>query len=360
MNTRASQNGTNAATMEFEATHPYNVPEMEEEWEQSGASHYTHPYNVGEMEEEWEHAGATSHYSHPYNVGEMEEEWEHAGTTSHYGPSSYNVGEMEEEWEQGGASHYNHQVSAQEWEDEADNFIPLLLKGAKMLLPHAKRLAMRVGRNLLNRSRQPAQQSISRPSSVGRDQQIAALFRQLGSVFAQGESEAAAHEAELFGGNEFETEVAGHAMAHQAALAEIMAAEATHTESESEAQALLAASVPLMINVVRGGLAIRRLTPRLVQLNARLVLSLHRQGRPGRQLLAAVPAIQHRTLTTLKAIQRTGQPITPRLAQQVMAGQTMRVLGNPRICGPALVRNAIIRRQTVAPSRVSSLRSRNA
>ena len=386
MTIRASQNGAGAAEMEWEAAHQsspemeeeweeegysnpegYSTPEMEEEWETHETSHYSNPYSSPEME--WE-THETSHYSNPYSSPEMEwethesshysnpeMEWE-AHETSHYS-------HPELEWETHEANHYSHPYSNPysnpelEWETheashynpysnvmEADRFFPLIAKAAKLVLPHAKRLAMRVGRNILSRMRQ---------RSSGGNQQIAALLRQLQQVLAQGESEATAQEAHLFGATEFDAEVGAHEAAHHAALAEVLAAEASHTESESEAEALLGAALPISIRVMGGRVALQRITPTLVRANARLVLSLHRQGGAGRQLLRAVPSIQRRTVSSLKAIAQSGRPITPTVAAQVMSGQTARGLSTPKTCGRALVRNMVIRKNTVAPkSAVSS------
>jgi hypothetical protein len=254
---------------------------------------------------------------------------------------------MEEEWESPEGHPYSNPYSNPEFEDEAGFLMPLITRMAKAALPQAKRIAMGVGSNLL---RQPGQgQTGTQPAHSQRSRQIAALFHRLGRLFAQAESETATQEAHLFGTNEYETEVAAHEIAQEAALTEVMAAEASHTESESEAQALLGAAIPLSIRVMGGKMGIRRITPTLVRVNAQLVLGLHRQGRAGRQLIRTVPAIQRRTLATLKAIQKTGRPITPELARQVMAGQATRVLGTPGICGQALVRNMAIRNRTVVP-----------
>jgi hypothetical protein len=336
MTTRASLNGTSAAEMEFEAAqygNPYSNPEMEEEWEMHEGS----PYSSLEMEEEWEaqemHEG--SKYSNPYSNPEWEEEWEAQET--HEG------------------SHYSNPYSNPEFENEAGPLMSLLARAAKAVVPQAKSMAMRVGGNLLGQIRQG--QAATQPTNSRRNRQVAALFHRLGRLFAQAESETAAHEARLFGANEYETEVATHELAYEAALTEVMAAEASHTESESEAQALLGAAIPLSIRVMGGRMGVRRIAPTLVRVNAQLVLGLHRQGRPGRQLMRAVPAIQRRTLATLNAIQRTGRPITPALARQVMAGQATRVLGTPGICGRALVRNMAIRNRTVALAKPTSARA---
>lgn len=179
---------------------------------------------------------------------------------------------------------------------------------------------------------------------------VASLLRQLSALFGEGESEAAELEAALFGANEFEGELAGHETAHEAALTEVLAAEAAHTESESEAEALLGASLPITITIMGGRRALRRVTPTLARGNARLVRSLHRSGPTGRQLLRAVPTIHRRTVASLRAAARSGRPITPSLVARVMAGQAARVLGTPPILGRSLVRNTAIRQGTVAPA----------
>jgi len=326
MSTRASPNGTGAAEMEFEAAY-YSNPEMEEEWEDE----VSHPYSIAE--------GYANPYSNPFSNPELEEEWE-TPEVSHFS-SPYSNPELEEEWETPEVSHFSNPYSNSEFEDEAGRLMSLIARTAKAALPQAKRIAARVGSDLLRQIGQG--QTGTQPN-----RQIVALFQRLGKLFAQAESEMAAHEARLFGANEYEAEVAEHEMAHEAALTEVMAAEATHTESESEAQALLGAAIPLSIRVMGDKMSIKGITPMLVRVNAQLVRNLHRQGRPGRRLIRAVPAIQRRTLATLKTIQRTGRPITPALAREVMAGQATRVLGTPGICGRALVRNMVIRKRTVA------------
>ena len=252
------------------------------------------------------------------------------------------------EWEIHEGSHYSNPYSNPEWEDESDRFFPLVAKAATKLLPHA----VRIGRNLIRgeRRRPTPRRSTGRSQPIGpRNQQISGLFHQLGRIFAQGESEAAAQEAHLFGANEFETEVTANEVAHEAALTEVMAAEASHTESAGEAEALLGAALPISMKVMGGRIGIRRLTPTLLRVNAQLVLNLHRQGAPGRQLLRVMPSVQRRTVSTLGAIERTGQPVTPAVAANVMKGQAARVLTTPHICRQALTRNMIVRQQTVAP-----------
>ncbi len=145
-------------------------------------------------------------------------------------------------------------------------------------------------------------------------------------------------------------ELAASEVAHEAALTEVMAAEATHTASESEAESLLGATLPITITIMGGSRAVRPVFPSLVQANRRLVRGIRASGPAGPQLLRVVPAIQRRTIASLRAARRAGHPVTPQLATRVMAGHAARVLSNPRLCGHTLVRNAAIRHTTVAPA----------
>ena len=140
---------------------------------------------------------------------------------------------------------------------------------------------------------------------------VAGLLRQLANILGDGEAEAAQMEANLFGPNAMSGELAANEMAHEAALTEVMAAEATHTASESEAEALLGATLPITITIMSGGRAIRPVMPSLVQANRRLVRGIRSSGPAGPQLLRVVPAIQRRTVATLRAAGRAGHPISP-------------------------------------------------
>jgi hypothetical protein len=171
-------------------------------------------------------------------------------------------------------------------------------------------------------------------------------------MLAQGESEASALEAQLFGANEFEGELAAHETAHEAALTEVLAAEAAHTSSEAEAEALLGTALPVTIRIMGATRVLRPVMPTLVRANAQLVRSLHNQGTAGRQLLRTVPAIQRRSIGSLKAIRRAGRQVTPTDVARVTAAQAARVLGSSGLCGRTLVRNTNIRQNTVAPAGV--------
>src|SRR5205807_1395310 len=96
--------------------------------------------------------------------------------------------------------------------------------------------------------------------------------------------------------------------------------------------------------------AVRHVMPTFARANARLIRSIRRSGPSGPQLLRTIPAIQRRTVASLRAAQRAGKRITPNLVARTMAAQAARVLGTPHLCGRAVVRNGAIRRATVAPA----------
>jgi hypothetical protein len=174
------------------------------------------------------------------------------------------------------------------------------------------------------------------------------LLRRLHGTIARGEAEADNAEATLFPDGAAEST---HPQAHEAALTEVLAAEASHTASEAEAEALLGAALPINIRIMGGHRVLRSVTPTLVRSNARLVRGIRRSGPSGPQLLRTVPTIQRRTVASLNAIQRRGRTLAPSMVPPVMAAQAARVLGTPHIFGPTLVRNALIRHQTVARAR---------
>jgi hypothetical protein len=282
-----------------------------------------------------------THYSNPY-AGEGEDELEvHEWEMPELAHEASHESEDEMEWELPEMAPA-HVFAATEYEDEWES-----PETHEMFPPRfARRPLMRRVRRLLPlaRAAMPGVVRIIIGIPAG------SLLRQLGPVVREGEYEATAFEAQLFGTNEAEGEVAGHESAHEAALTEVLAAEAAHTEQVGEAEALLGAALPITIRIMGGGRGVRRITPTLMRANTRLVSSLHRGGAARRQLVRLVPTIHRRTIASLRAAQRAGRPLTPQLAARVMAAQSARVLGSPAISGRALVRNAAIRQSTVAPA----------
>jgi hypothetical protein len=278
---------------------------------------------------------------------------------------------QEQEWEQ---------PESQEWEGsgEADPFLSSLLPLAakalpaigQALLPAVRQLipqaAQAIGTTVTNLLPGPAAAAgasgpggaPSRPpggAHSGR-QRALRLIRELHGVVLRGEAEAEAAENALFGTGSGELE-SGHPSASEAALTEVLAAEAAHTPSEAEAEALLGAALPITIRIISGRGQLLGVTPALVRANARLVRGLRRSGPAGPNLLRLVPKIQRNTVATIKQQQRSGRPVSPSMVAPIMAAQATRVLGTPRKCGPALVRNAVVRQRTVAPAGRRPVRS---
>jgi hypothetical protein len=271
------------------------------EWE----SHYSNP----------EFEGEATHYSNPYSTPEMELE-------SHYSNPEF------------------------EDEAEADLFFKRAFRAIKRagsfvlrrLAPLARRLAPLAAGAL--GSLIPGVGAIAGPLAS----------RLTATLVKEGEFEASNLEAQLFGANEMEAEVGESEASHEAALTELLAAEAAELESEAEAEALLAAALPLTISIMGGSRALRPVTPILAQATGRLIQVLRREGPGGRQLLRVIPSVQRRTVATLRAAARAGQPISGPMAVRAMSAATGNVLSNPRLLQRAITRNAVLRQRVAPPS----------
>jgi hypothetical protein len=347
-----------------------------QEWESPEAHEWEGEWEAGHETHEWEHP-ESHEWEGEWEAGHETHEWEH--------PESH---EWEGEWEAGHETHEWEHPESHEWEGEweADPFLPFLAPLAAKALPVLARAAMPYIKRLLpvarraigaavksvlspqgapvrppagwpprpgpTRSYAPARGYATVPGGAGSGRLTALrLVRRLHRLILRGEAEAAQAEAQFFGSGEMEWEVGEHPAAHEAALTEVLAAEAAHTASEAEAEALLGAALPITIRIVGGRRSLRGVTPTLVQVNSRLVRGLRRSGPGGAQLLRMVPTIQRRTVASLRTMQRSGQTIRPGMVAPIMAAHTARVLGVPRICGPALLRNTVIRQRTVTRGR---------
>ncbi len=238
-----------------------------------------------------------------------------------------------------------------EWESqyvgEADQFFGKIWRGIKKVGRAAARIAPRILPKV-------TQSLVSMIPGVGA---IAGPLagRLVGSLVQEAEMEATQlenHFTSLFATNEHVGE-AEHPEAHEAALTELLAAEAAIAPTEAEAEANLAASLPITITIMAARRPLRRVMPVLTQANARLVRTLRRQGPIGGQLLRTVPAVQRRAVGILKGAARRGQPLTAPLAVKAMATAARNVLGDPRQVQRAVQRNAAMRLRTapVTPSR---------
>ena len=341
---------------EDEATHysnPSSTPEME--WEshysnpefEDEATHYSNPYSTPEMEWESHYSNPefedeATHYSNPYSTPEREWESHYSNPefedeATHYS-NPYSTPEME--WE----SHYSNP----EFEDEAE--ADLFFKRAFRAIKRAGSFALR---RLAPLARRLAPIAAGALGSLipGAGAIVGPLASRLASsVIREGEVEASHLEAQLFGANAMEAEVGETEASHEAALTEMLAAEAAELESEAEAEALLAAALPLTITIMGGRRALRPVTPILAQATGRLIQVLRRQGAGGRQLVRVIPSVQRRTVATLRAASRAGQPISGPLAVQAMSAATRNVLANPRLLQRTIARNAVLRQRVAPPS----------
>lgn len=172
--------------------------------------------------------------------------------------------------------------------------------------------------------------------------------RFLKTVLWEGEKSATYLEAEWFGDSVAEMEVLPSPAAYDAALSEVLAAEASHTRSEREAAAFVGAVLPITIRTLGGRRLMRPAMPVLLTTTVRLVHLLFHRGPAGRRLLRLVPAILRRTIISLHTARHLGYPLSSPLVGQVMASHTARVFGNPRLVSQLIARNTVIRQRTVS------------
>jgi hypothetical protein len=346
-------------------SNPYSNPEFEDEWETSPAAHYSNPefetspaahysnpysnpewespaaqynnpYSNPEFENEWENPVA--HYSNPYSNPEFENEWE--SPVAHYS-NPYSNPEFENEWESP-AAHYSNPYSNPEFENEGEYFWGGLKKIArkawKVAAPFAKGLAPKLVSTLFGMI--PGAGAIAGPLAG----------KLTSALLKEAEMEAMQMEAEFFGTNEAEAEVANHEMAHEAALTEFLAAQAAEATTEAESGAAIAATLPITIRIMGGRRALRHVTPILTQATGRMSRMLSQQGPIGNDLKRVMPTIERQTVALLKAASRAGQPINNTTAIRALASATNRVLSNPRRVQRAIVRNNVIQNSTARPN----------
>jgi hypothetical protein len=361
-----------APVHETHYSNPYSNPEFEDEWEANPAAysnpysnpetHYSNPYSNPEFEDEWEASPAAygnpysnpeMQYSNPYSNPEYEDEWE-ANPTAYGNPYSnpemqysnpYSNSEYEDEWEANPTA-YSNPYSNPEFEDEGEFFFKKAFRsigrGLKAVVKAAAPLAKRFAPILAGKlaTMIPGIGVVAGPLAA----------KLTSHLLKEGEMEAMQMEAEFFGTNEAEAEVANHEMAHEAALTEFLAAQAAEASTEAESEAAIAATLPITIRIMGGQRALRSVTPVMAQATGRMTQLLRQQGPAGKQLLRTVPTIQRQAIATLKAAARSGQPINSATAVKALASATNRVLGTPQRVQSAIVRNAVLRQRTAPPS----------
>jgi hypothetical protein len=170
----------------------------------------------------------------------------------------------------------------------------------------------------------------------------------LDPLLQKGERYSRSKEAEFFGSQPTVVTVANTRIAREAALTEVLAAEASHTESESEAAAFIGTLLPISLRIMEGYQLLRPVLPVLLAATARLVSFLHRHSLDSRRLLRLVPTILRQTVASLIAARSWGCPLTSALVGCVLAAHTRRVLANAKLVDRSITRNALIRISTVA------------
>lgn len=254
--------------------------------------------------------------------------------------NAYSNPEFESEWETQEAAHYDYSTMAGEAEAEAQFFLQRALQGIRRVAQATAPIARQVGsiaaKMLINST--PGAGRIAGPRAS----------RLIKTLLWEGEMEAAYLEAQWFGFSPADMEIAHNPSAYDAALSEVLAAEASHTHSEGEAAALIGAMLPVTIRIMGGRRMVRPITPVLLAATVRLVRLLHQRGPAGRRLLRLVPAILRRTIVSLQTARRLGHPLSSALVGRVMAAHTARVFGNPQLVGQLIARNAVIRQRTVS------------
>ena len=305
---------------------------FEFEWELHEASHHAQP----EASYEGEFGAQASYEYETYEAdGYAGQEWAGEWEDEFGAQELYEQGTYEAEGE------YVGQEWAGEWEDEADQFFGAIKRVAKrigrVVGPLAKRFAPFAAKALAGMI--PGVGVIAGPLAG----------KLTGALLREGEQEAAQFEATAFGAGEFQGEIGAGEAAEEAALTELIAAEATLAEAEGEAEAALATALPITITIMGGRRALRPVMPALAQANGRLVRLMRRQGPAGRQMLRLVPTIQRQTVGTLRAAARNGRPITAPLAVRALAAATQNVLGNPRQVERGIARNLALRQRSAPP-----------
>lgn len=297
------------------ATYEWESPLQE--WEQ----HETPESNEWEQPESNEWESQESLYSHP----EAQGEWEtHASAYAN-------------EWEVNEWESPESQYSNPEWEDEGELFFKKAFSAIKKVAaPLAKKLAPIAARTLVGMI--PGVGAVAGPLAG----------KLVGALVREGEMEAINAEAQFFGTNEMEAEIGNTEAAHEAALMEVLSAEAAVAPGRAQTAALAGATVPMAMRTMQAG-SIRMLLPTLVRANARLVQFLTSRGPAGQRLLPLSATIMRRTVASLRVARTRGVQLTPALAVKIMAGHVQRVMGLQ--AAQVLTRNAAVRRATVGPAR---------
>ena len=136
--------------------------------------------------------------------------------------------------------------------------------------------------------------------------------------------------------DELEEEFANpQARAYPDALMEHLGHLAAEAESEAEAEAFIAAAIPLAAQLLPKALPlISKAAPKLIKAAGRLTRVLRRNPRT-RKLVRTVPRMIKRTVGSMAKQSARGRRVTPATATRTFRRQAAQVVGNPAQCAHA-------------------------
>src|SRR6266542_3786495 len=145
--------------------------------------------------------------------------------------------------------------------------------------------------------------------------------------------------------------------------AEYLASLACKAHSEAEAEAMIGASTTTVLSR-RDRRALRKVLPHMVRGTA-ILTGILRRRRITRPAVRAVPSIVRVSTRQLARRAAAGKPITRKAVARVVANNTRKILGSPRLCSMALKRNvksarAVRRRTYPLPAAAPMYRRRRA
>jgi hypothetical protein len=317
------------APMAHEASH-YSNPE---------ASHYSNP----EFEDE------ASHYGNPYTQPEQEDEAEADRMLGKILGGIFGEGESEAEVTRVlnsilGEDEVGHEFedetshySTPEMEYEADRFIGKAFRKIKRFAKGFKRFLPGIIGKIAGAI--PGVGIIAGPLA---GKLASTLIREAEMEVAEMEN----HFVNMLA----QTGEVEHPEVHEAFLTELMAGQAAMAATEAEAEAIIAATVPMTMSNMRALRSVLPITPAVVQANVQLVRALRRQGPQGRQLLRLHPTILRHAIAILRHAARIQRLTTP-MAVQAVSIAANRVMSNPKRVERAIQRNVALQVRAAQMSR---------
>jgi hypothetical protein len=306
-----------------------NMPKPELEWEAEGEYEGEYEYEdfgEPELEDEQFLGGLIGGIGKALGLGEGEAEDEGFGDQEYEGEG---FGDQEYEGEGFGDQEYEGEgFGDQEYEGEGEPFLPALLPIAKMALPLIGGLFRKRRRRAREFEDEYEDENFG-DQEYEDEQFLGGLIGGIGKALGLGEGE---YEDEAF------FEVAQNVGAKPPAMAEVLAAMASETQSESEAEALIGAAT-IMTLTPRERRTLERLVPQLLRAMAILTRLLRR--RPGtRRALRIIPSVVKATAVPLVRAAVRGHPPTTSVVGRVLTRQTRTALTRPAVTKAALRRNA--------------------